>query len=72
MVLPVLPACEVDVNVVIEVTPVAVVVEARNDGLEFGEVVLHFIFVVTELVKGPRESQPQVSKASTIIISGTM
>jgi hypothetical protein len=39
--------CEIDVNVVVEVIPFAVVVEARKDGLAFGESVLHFIRVIT-------------------------
>jgi hypothetical protein len=38
--LPASLACEVDVGVVVEVTPVAVVVKARKDGLTFGESIL--------------------------------
>jgi len=46
MVLPASPACEIDVGVDVEVIPVAVVVEARKDGLAFGESVLHVIPVM--------------------------
>ena len=41
-------ACEIDVGVVVEVTPVAVGVGARKDGLAVGESVLRFVLEMAQ------------------------
>jgi hypothetical protein len=46
--LPAALTCEIDVGVVAEVTPVAVGVGARKDGLAIGESVLRFVLVMTQ------------------------